>query len=194
MNRKMQNPIRKRNRLSGYDYTTTGLYFITLVVKDRERVLGNMAGGMIQLSLHGKIVRDQWIWLHQQYRYLLMDEYVVMPNHFHGIITMAGYCRDRSSRDFNERNGPDRSLQKMKPLSQLIGAFKTTSSRRIHEIGLVTFQWQKSFYDHIIRNEKELERVREYIHTNSLRWELDIEFGKGMGMTPKTYYHEVLGL
>jgi putative transposase len=64
------------------------------VVKSRERVLGNIAGGMIQLSLHGKIVRDQWQWLHQQYLYLLMDEYVVMPNHFHGIITMRGNGRE----------------------------------------------------------------------------------------------------
>jgi putative transposase len=176
MNRKLQCPVRKRTRLSGYDYATTGSYFITLVVKNRERVLGNIAGGMIQLSLHGKIVRDQWQWLHQQYLYLLMDEYVVMPNHFHGIITMR-------------ENG-----REMKPLSQLIGAFKTTSSRRIHETGLFAFQWQKSFYDRIIRNEKELERVREYIHTNLLRWEFDIEFGKGMEMTPKTYYDEVLGL
>ena len=73
----------------------------------------------------------------------------------------------------NVVNGRDRSLLKIKPLSQLIGAFKTTSSKLIHISGLNYFQWQKSFYDHIIKEENELQNIREYIKNNPLKWELD---------------------
>ena len=69
-------------------------------------------------------------------------------------------------------NGRDRSLHtKIKTLSELIGAFKTTSSKRIHQAGLLKFRWQKSFYDHIIRNEINLNRIREYIINNPSQWE-----------------------
>ena len=88
-----------------------------------------------------------------------------MPNHFHGIITIVG-------------TGRDLSLQpKTKSLSELVGAFKTTSSKRIHQLGMPSFQWQRSFYERIVCNDDELRRIREYIQTNPLRWELDIENG-----------------
>jgi len=88
---------------------------------------GTIAGSRMQLNLHGQIIQDQWEWLHRQYSYVCMDEYVVMPNHFHGIINLGVNSRDCSVSihlDCEERNGHDHSLQKMKPLSQLIGAFK----------------------------------------------------------------------
>jgi putative transposase len=161
---------RKRTRLIGFDYTTAGGYFITAVVKDRLCVFGDINNGTIQLNKYGEIVRDQWRWLHRQYPYVTVDEFVVMPNHVHGIINIIDFVG----------NGRDRSLQqKAKSVSELIGAFKTTSSKRIHQSGLPSFQWQKSFYDRIVRNEQELRRIREYIQTNLLRWELDIENQRG---------------
>jgi len=84
-------------------------------------------------------------------------------NHVHGIIIIVG-------------TGHEESLQP-KPLSELVGAFKTTTSKRIHQLGMLSFQWQRSFYDRIIRNEVELNRIRQYIQTNPLRWDLDIENG-----------------
>ena len=73
--------------------------------------------------------------------------------------------------------GPDLPQQqrtrKIKPLPELIGAFKTTSSKLIHQRGLSEFQWQRNYYDHIIRNEKELDKIRKYIVENPLKWELD---------------------
>ena len=160
-------------------------------------MFGDIALSRMQLNLHGQIIQDQWEWLHRQYSYVYMDEYVVMPNHFHGIINLGVNSRDCSVSihlDCEERNGHDHFLQKMKPLSQLIGAFKTTSSKRIHESGLNSFQWQSSFYDHIIRSEKEMEMIREYIQTNPLRWELDIESGEAVKLTPKAYYDEIFRL
>jgi REP element-mobilizing transposase RayT len=164
---------RKRTRLIGFDYTTPGGYFITVVVKDRGCVFGEIRNGTCSLNSFGQIVADQWHWLHDQYFYLAMDEFVVMPNHFHGIINITDYL---------VKNGRDRSLrsehrpqQKIKSLSELVGAFKTTSSKRIHRSELPSFQWQKSFYERIIRNDQELIRIREYIQSNPSRWELDIE-------------------
>jgi REP element-mobilizing transposase RayT len=88
-----------------------------------------------------------------------------MPNHCHGILII----------DPDVGNGRNRSLPKIKPLFELIGAFKTTSSKKIHEAGLREFKWQKSFYDHVIRNDKSLYRIRKYIINNPLKWEYDQE-------------------
>ena len=173
---------RKRTRLIGYDYTTPGGYFITAVVKHRSCVFGQIKNGTCSLNPFGQIVADQWQWLHNQYPYLTIDEFVVMPNHFHGIINitdslkngLVGNGRDRSLR--NNHPSPDHHpQQKIKSLSELVGAFKTTSSKLIHHAGMPSFQWQKSFYERIIRNEQELNRIKEYIQMNVLRWELDIE-------------------
>ena len=111
----------------------------------------------------GETLVEQWNWLHKQYLNITLDQFVVMPNHFHGIITIVG-------------TGRDLSLQpKTKSLSELVGALNTTSSKRIHQLGMPSFQWQRSFYERIIRHDDELRRIREYIQTNPLRWELDIE-------------------
>ena len=158
---------RKRTRLIGFDYATPGCYFVTAVVKDRLCVFGEINNGTIQLSPYGAIVRDQWRWLTSQYPYLATDVFVVMPNHIHAIINIA---------DRNVGDGRDRPLrEKTKSVSELVGALKTTSSKYIHRAGLTGFQWQRSFYERIIRSEQELDRIREYIQTNPLRWQLDVE-------------------
>ena len=110
------------------------------------------------------------MWLHQQYPYVMLDDFVVMPNHIHGIVNIVDYVRD----------GRDRPLHsKIKSISDLLGAFKTTSSKRIHEAGVISFQWQRSFFERIVRNDLELNRIREYIRTNPSRWELDVENQQG---------------
>ncbi len=86
----------------------------------------------------------------------------MMPNHLYVLLLIVG-------------NGRDRPLRKIKSLSELIGAFKTTSSKLIHMAGLKDFHWQRSFYDHVIRGEKELREIREYIVNNPKKWELDTE-------------------
>ena len=147
---------------------------MTICTRDRENVFGEITDGIMKLNDYGKIVDLKWVWLFQQYEYLGHDEYVIMPNHFHGIIHIT------------VGNGHDRSLQreiKIKPLPELIGAFKTTSSKLIHRAGLDNFQWQKSYHDRIIRNDQELNRIREYIVGNPMNWGNDKNnpFGKSVG-------------
>jgi len=149
---------RKLQRLSGYNYSRPGYYYVTLRVKESNQLLCNIHNGNITLNPIGSIVDKQWNWLSKQYEYVLLDEYVIMPDHFHGIIQII-----------NARvgNGRDRSLQlrKIKPLPEIIGAFKTTSSKQIHQLGNWDFKWQKSFYDRILRK-YELNTKRNYIKNN----------------------------
>ena len=164
---------RKLNRLTGFDYSTGGYYFVTICTKNRINYFGNIVDGQMILNTYGQIVEHQWIWLQKQYKYVELDEYVIMPNHIHGIVIIDPIVGN--SRDCSLRNGHDHSLQKnkIKPLPELIGAFKTTSSKLIHKTGLKYFQWQKSFYDHIVRNEISLFKIRKYIRNNVLKWERD---------------------
>jgi REP element-mobilizing transposase RayT len=168
---------RKLLRLNGYDYATPGAYFITTCVHGHKNEFGIIENGAMQLNNSGWIINQQWKWLFDQYEYLRIGEYCVMPNHFHGIIwitTPVGNGRDATMQPVG--NGRDRSLRD-KPIPELIGAFKTTSSKLIHKIGNENFKWQKSFYDVIIRDDESLHRMTHYIKNNPLNWDKDDLFG-----------------
>jgi REP element-mobilizing transposase RayT len=120
----------------------------------------------MKLNEFGIIAYNQWEWLGNQYPYVHLHSFIVMPNHVHGIIEIAGTGRDLSVLE----------SMKIKSLSELIGAYKTTSSKKIHEAGFLNFSWQRSFHDHIIRNEISYERISNYIDTNAERWETDTFF------------------
>jgi putative transposase len=176
---------RKRNRLFGYDYSQNNLYFVTICVQDRECCFGAIVGKGRDLSLHnqnpahsenpicqimqrnqyGTIAYDRFEWLEHQYEYVLLHSYIVMPNHIHAIIKIDS---DMAS---------EQSI-KIKSLSELVGAYKTTSSKQIHLAGFSGFAWQRSFHDHIIRNDASYERISNYIETNQQRWNTDAFFEK----------------
>ncbi|MDD2715258.1 MAG: transposase [Candidatus Wallbacteria bacterium] len=172
---------RKTNRLPGYDYSTPGAYFVTVCVHNRENAFGKIISGndhgrSVQANESGKIVEQQWKWLFKQFDHIEIDEYVIMPDHFHGIIHIVMNANDPVGKCVDNPipvgNGRDRSLR-IKPIPQLIGAFKTTTSKLIHQAGFTNFQWQKSYYDHIVRDDAELNRIRDYIINNPMNWEQD---------------------
>ena len=151
---------RRSIRLPGYDYAQAGAYFITIVCKDRELQLEEPASR--------DAVEQSWQWLAAQYTYVELDEYVVMPNHLHGIIVIedsVGAVREPPL------------LRARKPLGRLIGAFKTVSTKRINRIKDTPGHavWQRNYYEHIIRSEAELSRIRQYISENPARWSDDSE-------------------
>jgi REP-associated tyrosine transposase len=138
----------------------------------------------MELSSWGEIVRQQWLWITERYPYVAPDAFVVMPNHVHGIVTIIDLDNLPPKGDVGAaREQPVPGLawntvpchRKLKSLSELIGAFKTTWAKRIHDAGMKSFQWQRSFYERITRDDQEAHRIREYIQTNPLRWKLDIE-------------------
>jgi putative transposase len=145
-------PQRKRIRLPGYDYSSAGYYFVTIV--SANRVL------LFEDELHRAIIDAAWRWLAEHHTYVELAEYVVMPNHLHGIVILRT----------NERG--DRAP---KSLSRLIGAFKTVSTKKINDIHNAhgNMLWQRSFHERIIRNERELNAIRQYIIDNPAKWAED---------------------
>lgn len=170
---------RKPNRLQGYDYSQDNLYFVTSCVQDRICCLGEIKNKQMQLNQYGQIAQQQWHWLGQQYAYIVLHAFVVMPNHIHGIIEInRGVVRtDDTVRTDTVQTGRDLSLQlqqqKIKSLSQLMGAYKTTTSKQIHLLDYNAFAWQRSFHDHIIRDEQSYEKISAYIHNNPAQWQED---------------------
>lgn len=161
---------RKTLRLEDFDYSEPGAYFVTICVNHRKCLLGSISDGEMKLSEYGLIVSESWQWLADTFPYILLDEWSIMPNHFHGIIFINQHDGGGSR---TAPTNPSRILS----LSRLVGAFKTVSSKRINIYRKrpgVPF-WQRGFYEHVIRDEEALNRIRDYIATNPLRWELDRE-------------------
>ena len=137
---------RKLNRLHGYDYSRDNVYYVTSCVQNMivSTVEPRDSPHMI-LNKFGKIAEKQWNWLQEQYPYVVLHEFVVMPNHIHGIIEI-NRLQIQSTIHW------DVTSNKIKTLSELMGAYKTTVSRQIHLNGYLGFAWQRSYYEHIIRN------------------------------------------
>jgi len=153
---------RRLNRANFIDYSLPGFYNLTICTKDKMHWFGHVVNGKMVLSPWGNIAHEQLLWLEKQFQHIRLDGFVVMPNHVHVIVEIR---RDVVG------NGRDRSLQK--PIPELMGAFKTTSSKIIHQRGLPGFRWQKSYYDRLLRTDDELEHARWYIRTNPERWYRD---------------------
>jgi REP element-mobilizing transposase RayT len=186
---------RRSIRLKGYDYTQAGVYFVTIVTQNRACLFGDIVAGEVRLNAFGQAVAETWLWLATQYGYVELDECVVMPNHLHGIIIITetdnGCPTDGGGVGGGSRTAPTviastAPMVKRKPLGRLIGAFKTVSTKRINEYrgtpGVVV--WQRNYYEHIIRDERSLNRIREYIAANPLRWHLDRENVHAAGPDP----------
>jgi len=165
---------RRSIRLAGYDYSQMGAYFVTICTRERRCLFGDVVDGEMRLNPYGAIVTSAWQWLAGQYPYVALDECVVMPNHLHGIIEILDCDRGVDSCRGGSRTAP---TKKRKPLGRIIGAFKTVSTKRINKMRhtpAVTV-WQRNYYEHIIRNETDWERTREYIAANPALWDEDKE-------------------
>jgi REP element-mobilizing transposase RayT len=123
------------------------------------------------LNEYGKIA-EQWIWLGEQYAYINLHEFIIMPNHIHGIIEINSV---ETGRDLSLEKSEHGHLvnQKIKSISEIMGAYKMTVSKDVHLLGYPEFAWQRSFHDHIIRDQKEYERISHYIINNVNTWDND---------------------
>jgi len=152
-------------RLQEYDYSSPGAYFFTGCTKNRECLFGETADGQMILNDSGQIVLDCWHDLPNHYANMTLDAFVIMPNHIHGIIIIVETGFKPVSTKTKTNHG----------LSEFVRALKTFSSRHINAIrktpGIPV--WQSRFHEHIIRNEIELHKIREYIVNNPLNWETD---------------------
>ena len=161
-------PRRKRTRLFGFDYSVPGSYFVTACTQARLCLFGSITGTEMIPNPVGIMIESWWLELKNKYPHIDLDRYRVMPNHIHGIIGIME---------------PEGSPHRGSPtLDEMYGWFSTMTTneyiRRVREDGWKKFPgrlWQRSFFDHIIRNEDELARIRYYIETNPERWNIDTE-------------------
>ena len=167
---------RRSLRLEGYDYRRQGVYFVTVCANRNAKLFGRIDDGVMIRNAIGDIINDEW-WKTAELRpNVKLDAFVIMPNHIHGIIVISD--------DGSQATSQHASVDVPKPASRylqsgslgaIVGRFKGKVSRRVHDLPTCRdlLVWQRNFYDHIIRNEKSLQAIREYIMTNPGRWTED---------------------
>ena len=156
-------------RLHGYDYNQPGSYFVTICTYEKHHVFGSIVNDEMYLNDAGQIIKNTWNSIPQRFPNIELDEYIIMPNHLHGIITNNGATNNAK---FKSSNNPLSSHLSL--LGQIIRTFKAASTSQIRKIVIPDFSWQKNYYEHIIRQEKDLDHIRQYITTNPADWAQDI--------------------
>ena len=198
-------------RMQGYDYTQIGSYFITICTRHKECLLGEITDGKMKLSSLGEIVYCQWLQLPNRFSNIILDAFIIMPNHIHGIVIINGENPPRRGEAGDTRHNssannlispaspdlPNREplqLLKSNPCSPknykkphgtipgsvgaIIQNYKSLTSRKINTLfrAKTTTIWQRNFYEHIIRDEMDLDRIVAYIENNPISWSDDKYF------------------
>jgi putative transposase len=168
---------RRSIRLPSYDYTRAGAYFVTICTQDRECVFGEVVQGQMMANTAGQMIESVWRQLPQHCPCVEADAFVVMPNHVHGIIILVG-AGPRACPD----SGQPRGVAPTISLPDVVHRFKSLTTARyrrgVHNNGWPPFPgrlWQRNYYEHVIRNEEDLSRVRQYIAENPAQWDQDPE-------------------
>ncbi|MBA9076269.1 transposase [Rufibacter quisquiliarum] len=170
-------------RLKGYDYRLEGLYFITICTQDRYPYFGEVVNGEMVLSDEGQIAHDYWLDLPKHMPHLFLGDFVVMPNHVHGIVGLEGILRDGSTLEdnkalpYNGITGKNEFMANLAPkagsISHVIGFYKSICTKMIRSVSTEPFGWQPRFHDRIIRNQRELLLIENYILNNPSKWQED---------------------
>ncbi len=173
-------------RLQNWDYGWNGIYFITICVAGREHYFGEMTKGKIRMSEIGLLAERFWFEIPQHFPFILLDAFVVMPNHIHGILIIdkvdGGRINTNIMKSVETRQclvstdatpGQQRFRNPGKNnISSVIGSYKSVVARYAHRI-ISGFDWQAKFHDHIVRSDDSLKRIREYIQNNPANWRQD---------------------
>ena len=171
---------RRSLRLQGYDYTRAGAYFITICIQHRECLFGEMINDQMHLNQPGRMILSIWDELPQHYAGVDIDAFVIMPNHIHGIIVLIdSNARPQEVLQPTKKGQPQRVAPTMS-LSDVVHRFKSLATTRYRQ-GVISKDWQpfpgklwqRNYYERVIRSEKELHQIREYIAANPIRWAED---------------------
>jgi REP-associated tyrosine transposase len=162
---------RRTIRLREYDYRQAGAYFITAVAHGRGMLFGEIARGETRLNEFGRIVEEEWQKSSVIRREIELDVFVIMPNHIHGIVNITDVDVGATGRSPLRSGPPARSL------GAFVAGFKSAVTKRLNNLRHTPGApvWQRNYYEHIVRDDGELLRVREYILNNPLDWETDRE-------------------
>lgn len=173
---------RRSIRYEKYDYSQDGAYFVTICAQDMKCLFGDIKNGKMDLNEAGKMADFWWREIPNKFKNIRLDEFTVMPNHFHGIFwILNSYCRGNPCGCPNEGRAGTRSAPtNTKTVGNIVGAFKSLTTveyiRNVKLGKLPPFEksvWQRNYWEHIIRDDEDLNRIREYIINNQLNWEID---------------------
>ncbi len=196
-------------RLENWDYGWDGAYFITICTRNRENYFGKIENGKMQLSQIGVIADILWYEIKNHAKNIELGEFVVMPNHIHGILILTenGNGTDNGNVETGHALSLQSSLQSpsqppktigqqrfqnigKNTVSSIIGGYKSAVTKHAHRLNF-EFDWQRNYWEHIIRNENEYNRIAQYIINNPAKWENDkLNGGNGnIVMEPSAEYN-----
>lgn len=179
---------RRSIRLPEFDYTQPGAYFITLVTVNRTHLFGEIVDGIFRSTPLGEIARQEWFKTAELRSYVTIneDEFVVMPNHIHGIIhveehtSMANPVKAQLRCAVTQQRCAPTPFKPIQPasLGAVVRAYKSAVTYAAHKVNLHSGKtiWQRNYYEHIIRNELDLLQIQEYIISNPATWQEDKEY------------------
>lgn len=165
----MSLPERKQTRLKGYDYGAPGAYFITICTNQKSHLFGEIIKYEMKLNDLGEVVVQKITEIESHYQNVRIDKFVVMPNHIHMLIVIS------------EAEGINPFPATVYDISNVVGKFKAGVTRSVGNAFMHSAKktiWQRSFHDHIIRNEKDYRKICEYININVIKWEEDCFYNK----------------
>lgn len=163
-------PHRQSIRLKGYDYSQPGAYFITISTFNKECFFGHVQGDRITLSPAGEIASGFWRAIPKHFKKIELDEFIVMPNHIHGVIIITESGRGvKFNAPTVNRNYFSRISPQYGSISVIIRTYKSAVSHWCKQNGYEYFQWQRNYYEHVVRNEEDLAQIRETIVGNPLK-------------------------
>lgn len=191
---------RRSLRLKGYDYSQAGVYFVTICAYDRKCLFGEIESGLMRLNECGETVAAEWMKSAEVRSEIECGEFVVMPNHFHGIVCIVGaygntpISRDEHKMAYSHNKGvsPYAPTSPSRNVGAMVRGFKGAASRRINEIRNTPGApvWQRNYFEHVIRDDADYNRIAEYVADNPQRWmedSLHPLFIGAYGNTPITY-------
>ena len=177
---------RRSIRLKGYDYSQPGGYYVTIVTQHRSCLFGDVVDGEMVLNTWGRVVEYHWQRLPHHFNHIRLDVFQIMPNHLHGIIFIMELVGAKHSVE-NTLKIQEKSIENASPLrphgthpgslGAIMQNYQLITTRKINRIRKTPGKklWQRNYWEHIIRDEHDLNRIREYIMNNPLQWELDDE-------------------
>ncbi len=181
---------RRSIRLRDFDYAAAGAFVVTLCTQGRLCVLGRIEDGEMLLSPFGRIVEEEWLQTPVVRPNVDLDAFVVMPNHVHGIIVLlnhpgnsdAGMATTRATHRVAPTGPPRGSI------GAIIGQIKAVTTKRVNALRATSGAslWQRNYYEHVIRDDRDLARIRDYIAANPACWQEDIENPYGRMNNPRT--------
>jgi REP element-mobilizing transposase RayT len=171
---------RKSIRLKGYDYSQAGLYFITICCQDRACLFGDVVNGKIGLNVAGKIANECWLEIPEHFPNVILHEYIVMPNHIHGIIELTEIVGAKNfslhqhsphhtgANDFSPLLIP--FVSPSRTIGSIVRGFKIGVTKWMRQNTDFETVWQRNYHEHIIRNEQSYQTISDYIINNPAKW------------------------